>query len=90
MKTPTKTLTITGNLAGDIDRLCEAYANRGRYYGTHIASTLERAAHDWRSTLAVALEDKKNGLKYWENTGRYITQFGETEPTDYCRNTAEQ
>lgn len=84
-----KTLKITGNLLGDLDRLTEAYANRGYYYGTHIASALERAAHDWRETLRIALEDLKNGHDYWNNGGKYITQFGHTEPNDYCRTTNE-
>ena len=80
-----KTLKITGNISNDLDRLLEAYANRGYYYGTHLAASLERKAHDWRSTLAVALDDYKNGLHFWENGGRYITRFDETEPSDYCR-----
>lgn len=80
-----KTLTITGNFTGDLDRLCEAYANRGWYYGLHLAQGLERAAHDWRETLKIALDDRKQGLKYWEQTGEYITKFNETEPSDYCR-----
>jgi hypothetical protein len=82
-----KTLTITGNLAADLATLAEIYADKGRFYGQHIAASLEKAAQDWRGILAVALEDKKNGVKFWENNGRYIvrTWNNETEPADYCR-----
>lgn len=80
-----KTLTITGKIQNDLDRLCEAYANRGYYYGAHILHALEIAAEDWRETLESALQDKKEGHNWWERNGQYITQFGHTEPNDYCR-----
>lgn len=85
-----KTLTITGNFTNDLDRLCEAYANRGWYYGKHLAAGLERVARDFRETLKIALEDRKNGLHFWESGGEYVTGFNETEPSDYHRKAAEQ
>jgi hypothetical protein len=87
-----KTLTITGNLAADLDTLAEIYADKGWHYGQHIAASLERAARDWRATLALALDDRKQGLKYWENNGRYIVRAwnNETEPGDYCRDFSKQ
>lgn len=87
-----KTLTITGNLAADLDTLAEIYADKGNFYGQHIAASLERAARDWRATLALALDDRKQGAKYWENNGRYIVRDwnGETEPGDYCRDFTKQ
>lgn len=87
-----KTFTITGNLAADLDILAEIYADKGACYGQHIAASLERAARDWRATLALALDDRKRGGKFWENNGRYIinTWNGETEPADYCRDFTKQ
>ena len=82
-----KTLTISGDFARDLDLLAEIYADKGWHYGQHIAAGLERAARDWRATLALALDDRKRGGRFWENNGRYIVRDwnGETEPADYCR-----
>lgn len=69
-----------------------ALAAHRRLIALGVGKDEARAARDWRATLALALDDRKQGAKYWENNGRYIVRDwnGETEPGDYCRDFTKQ
>ncbi len=81
-----KTLTITGNISKDLDRLTEAYANRGWCYKKHIIKALDLQKNKWENLLNIILESKANGSIFWESEGTYVRDLTrKNKINDFCR-----